>query len=307
MKEQLSYRALQSHVADSICLREFCQVGFADVPAFTTLQENIKRIGPETWQAINAIIIGYACAQGVEDGRKARIDTTGVESNIHRPTDSQQLWDCVRVLARTLQRVETDIARLRGAFHDHRRAAKRLSFRIHNTRASNNKNTLYKRLILLTERTVSYAGTALNALAPEQCGSMEEMLVAAGYAAQLDHVVALAQRVVEQSRRRVVFGEQIPADQKILSIFEPHTDIIKKGRREILYGHKVLFTGGKSNLILDCAILRGNPADATLRKWPLRQLTLALQIREHTQQSVFGRVASLMALPCHNPALSQAK
>ena len=90
------------------------------------------------------------------------------------------------------------------------------------------------------------------------------MLAAAAYAAQLEQFVPLAERVIEQSRRRVLLGGDVPAGQKILSIFEPHTDVIKKGQREILYGHKVLFTGGKSNLVLDCAILRGNPADATL-------------------------------------------
>ena len=262
MKEQLSYRDLRDRVADSIALRAFCLMEPRDVPAFTTLQENIKRIRPETWEAVNRIIIEYACAKGVEDGRRVRIDTTGVETNIHHPTDSHQLWDSVRVLARILQGIETDIIRLRGRFHDHRRAAKRLFFRIHNTRGQDKKKPLYKKLIDAARRTVACGRAALKELARERCNSFEEELVAAQYAAQLDQFLPLAEGVIGQSRRRVLRGEDVPAHEKVLSIFEPHTDIIKKGQREIVYGHKVLLTAGRSNLILDSVIERGNPADA---------------------------------------------
>lgn len=86
MKQQLSYRDLQSHVADSIALREFCQVGFQDVPAFTTLQENMKRIRPQTWQAINATTVEYACAQDIEDGRPAG-PHFAARRNRHRSVD----------------------------------------------------------------------------------------------------------------------------------------------------------------------------------------------------------------------------
>jgi len=262
MKERLGYRRLQARVADSICLRGFCLVGSDAVPVFTTLQENIKRIRPQTWEALNNLVVAYAYDQGVEDGQRVRIDTTGVKTDIHHPTDSHQLWDSVRVLARILQRVETDVPRMRGSFHDHCRAAKRLFYRIHNTRGQDHKKPLYKRLIALTEKTVAYARTALDALDAKRCVSFEEMLVAAEHAAQLEEFVPLAERVIDQSRCRVLLGENVPADEKVLSIFEPHTDLIKKGQREILYGHKVLFTGGKSNLILDGTIERGNPADA---------------------------------------------
>ena len=284
-KERLSYRGLQARVADSICLRGFCLVGPQAVPAFTTLQENIKRIRARTWETINDIVVGYARGQGVEDGQRVRIDTTGVKTNIHHPTDSHQLWDSVRVLARVLRRVETDIPRLRGAFHDHSRASKKLFFRIHNTRGQDNKKPLYKRLIGLAEKTVAYARAALDALAPQRCGGMEEMLLAAAYAAQLEQFVPLAERVIEQSRRRVLLGEEVPTGEKVLSIFEPHTDIVKKGQREIVYGHKVLFTGGKSNLILDCAIPRGNPADAT-------QFIPALERQEQLFGQMPGQVAT---------------
>lgn len=261
MKEQLSYRDLHDRVADSIAVREFCLVGAKEVPAFTTLQENIKRVRPETWEAINKTVVDYACAEGIEDGKRVRIDTTGIESNVHHPTDSHQLWDSVRVLARILRRVETEIERLQGRFHDHRRMAKKMFFRIHNTRSQDHKKPLYQKLIGAAERTVAYGHQALAELTPQRCVSFEEQLVAAAYAAQLDQFLPLAERVIDQSRRRVLRGEEVPAHEKVLSLFEPHTDIIKKGQREIVYGHKVLFTGGRSNLILDAVIPRGNPAD----------------------------------------------
>lgn len=262
MKERLGYRDLQARVADSICLRAFCLVDYQNVPAFTTLQENIKKISAATWSAINAAVVQYACTQGVEDGQCIRIDTTAVKTNVHHPTDSHQLWDGTRVLARILQRIEGDFEQLRRAFHDHRRAAKGLFYRIHNTRGEDNKKPLYKRLIAYTEKTVGYARAAREALRPEQCGSLDEMLAAAGYVSELERFIPLVEQVIDQSRRRILLGEKVPANEKIVSIFEPHTDIIKKGQREIVYGHKVLLTGGRSNLITDCAVERGNPADA---------------------------------------------
>jgi len=262
IKEQLSYRDLQDRVDDSIVLREFCRLGHQCMPVFTALQDNIKRIRPQTWEAINALIVEYARERKIENGQRIRIDTTAIPANIHPPTDSHQLWDCVRVLTRVLQRVETEFPRLRGRFHDHRRIAKRMFFRIHNTRGQDHKKPLYRKLIAAAERVVAYASEALTELAAERCATFEELLRAAPYTAELEQFLPLAQGVIDQSRRRVLKGEDVPANEKIVSIFEPHTDIIKKGQRNIVYGHKILLTGGKSNLILDCVVPRGNPADA---------------------------------------------
>lgn len=262
MKEQLSYRGLRDRVDDSIVLREFCRLGHQQAPVFTTLQENIKRIRPQTVEAINDLVVGYARERKVENGKCVRIDTTGVESNIHPPTDSHQLWDCVRVLTRILQRIEKDLKRLRGRYHDHRRVAKKMFFRIHNSRGQDHKKPLYRKLIKAAEGAVADGRAALGELASERCGNFEESLLAAQYAAELQYFLPLAESVIDQSRRRVLKAEQVPAGEKVLSIFEPHTDIIKKGQRDIVYGHKVLVTAGKSNLILDCVIERGNPADA---------------------------------------------
>jgi len=283
-KEDLAYRELRDRVDDSIVLRAFCRMQHGPVPAFTTLQENIKRIRPETWKAVSQAIVGYALEREIENGQCVRVDTTAVQSNIHHPTDSHQLWDCVRVLTRILRFIEEDLPRLRGRFHDHQRAAKRLFYRIHNTRGQDNKKPLYRKLINITERVTAYAQTACEELVLERCDTFEESLVAADYRAQINQFLPLAHKVVDQTRRRVLKGEDVPADEKILSIFEPHTDIIKKGQREIIYGHKVLLTTGKSNLILDCVIERGNPSDAG---------QFIPSIERH--QQVFGHVPAQVA------------
>ncbi len=87
----------------------------------------------------------------------------------------------------------------------------------------------------------------------------------------LKQFAKLAQQVVNQTERRVIHGESVPAGEKIVSLFEPHTDIIVKDRRETFYGHKVCLTGGASNLIVDCLITDGNPADTTLTETMLEQ------------------------------------
>ena len=111
------------HLADSLTYQRFC--GFThplDVPRKSALAKNIKRISEATWQKINQVILHYAEAQGVEDGRKIRIDATVTESNIHHPTDNALLFDCVRTLSRILSRARTSFG---VPFHNRRKAAKR--------------------------------------------------------------------------------------------------------------------------------------------------------------------------------------
>ena len=80
----------------------------------------------------------------------------------------------------------------------------------------------------------------------------------------MQDMIDLALRVVDQTERRVFAGESVPASEKVVSIFEPHTDVIRKGGRETHYGHKICLSTGQSNLITDCIILDGNPRDSDL-------------------------------------------
>lgn len=264
MTEELSWRALAERVDDSIVLREFCHIPFDKIPRFTTLQGNIKRVRPETLQRIHDELMGYAVREGVESAQRVRIDSTATETNIHHPTDARQLADGIRVLTRTLQRAQQEVERLRDLFHDHTRVAKRLLHKINNVRGQEKRKPLYKRLLSVAKTVMDYAQQAIELLAPEQCSSMEEFLVATELRASLQHFAALTAVVAKQTRRRVLQGESVPAQEKIVSLFEPHTDIIVKGQRDTVFGHKVFLSAGKSNLILDCVIEKGNPADSEM-------------------------------------------
>ena len=110
------------------------------------------------------------------------------------------------------------------------------------------------------KKTIGYAIKAEEIIS-RRCTANFELL---GLLDAIKHYGDLARQVYDQTYRRVIQGESVPADQKVFSIFEDHTDIIIKDRRENHYGHKICLTGGASNLILDCVILEGNPADSTL-------------------------------------------
>ena len=107
-------------------------------------------------------------------------------------------------------------------------------------------------------------GLALASRSPQAHVRCDDWLVALGLVTELEHYTGLGWRVLDQTHRRVCEGEQVPASEKIVSIFEEHTDIIVKDRRDVYYGHKVCLSTGASSLVLDCKVLEGNPADATL-------------------------------------------
>ena len=254
-----SYEALAFHLADSLTYRRFC--GFThplDVPRKSALAKNIKRICEATWQTVNQVILQYAEARGVEDGRKVRIDATVTESNIHHPTDNALLFDGVRTLSRILGRAHTSFG---VPFHNRRKAAKRRHMEIVNAKRNAHRIEPYRKLLKLTEETIRYAVQAIERL-HQVSGPMTGL--ALRMARELEHYIPLTQQVVSQTRRRVLNAESVPADEKIVSIFEPHTDIIRKDRRDTYYGHKLTLTGGVSGLVLDWVVEEGNPADSTL-------------------------------------------
>lgn len=262
MLERLTYRRLHERVADSIVLREFCGIPFGPIPSFRTLQENIKKLRPATLEQINRIIVKYAIDNGIEDGKNARLDTTGVETNIHYPTDASLLWDAIRVLTRVLSACEIQFPRLRGLFQNHLRAAKKLLFKINNARGKDGIKALCRNLIKLVRKAVAYARTALNQLPSCEAQTFEQTIAKVELATTLNQLLPLADIILDQARRHVLKGENVPVSEKLVSIFEPHTDILVKGQRDVVFGHKILFAVGKSNIILDCAVFRGNPADS---------------------------------------------
>ncbi len=198
-KEDYSYDELSFHLTDSITFRDFCDIGICD-KAFkkSALNKNVKALSPETWKAINDCLMIDADEKGIEKGRETRTDCTVTLTNIHDPRDSEQLWDCVRVLDRHLGVAYDAFPKLDFYFMDHTRRAKRRALGVLNAKNENERLNAYKDLILVTKNTIEYSNRAvedLRTLPPDEFDA--HML-----ADEIERVVDLANQVVDQTERR---------------------------------------------------------------------------------------------------------
>jgi len=263
--EDYSYDELAFHIVDSSCYRSFCRIGITH-KGFkkSALCNNIKALSAATWEAINRILIRYAAKKKIEKGREVRIDSTVVSSDIHTPSDSSLLWDSVRVLTRLLSQAKSQAQGFNIPFTDHTKRAKRRMIGVMNAKDKKSRKRHYLDLLNVTRKSLAYAQRAVSFLAGYSSADPDQILLAQKIAEELETYSELTRMVINQTERRVLHGESVPAPEKIVSIFEPHTDIIVKDHRDTFYGHKICVTGGSSNLITDCVILDGNPADTTL-------------------------------------------
>lgn len=189
-----------------------------------------------------------------------RIDSTVTDAPIHEPSDSTLLWDSVRVLVRLLHSAEElagDIIKIE--YRNHRRVAKRRMRAIRYTRGPDKKASLYRDLIAVTRNSLSYVEDARQRLLAVR---LFQPMGCEQWQSQWHHYRPLILKIIDQAERRVFAGEKVPATEKIVSLFEEHTDIIVKGSRDVQYGHKLNLSTGRSGLILDVVIEVGNPADA---------------------------------------------
>jgi len=257
-----SYDELAFHLADSISYRAFCRFDIGHpIPNKKTLQRNVKKVEAVTLERLNVLLVEHAIAAKIDDGNKIRFDSTVMETNIHEPTDSSLLVDSVRVLLRLMGRAQKYVE---APFTNHHRLAKRRGLAILNARTQEDRAPLYQELLKVTNQTVDAAErltAALTTKTPPRTRTKPKFIK---LVEALQHHVGLARRVVAQTHRRVILGETVPATEKVVSIFEPHTDIIVKDRRDTLYGHKLYLATGASGLITDCHVEKGNPADSTL-------------------------------------------
>jgi transposase, IS5 family len=271
------FRRLRFHLADSRTYQGFCRFAPREkIPKKSALAANIRRLRPETLEQIHRGVVRNARKRGIEKARKVRVDCTVTQTNIHEPTDSSLLWDGVRSIYRLLE-----VARLELGLEvrDRSRSAKNTAFAISSAKTEQERKGLYEKLLGITHKALCAARRAcrqLDALAGED---PEEGLDAEMLSVELGCFIEMTQKVVLQTKRRVFEGRQVPASQKIVSLFEPHTNIITKKNRETLFGHKLCLTTGRSSIILDLVVLRGNPADSTL----------AQQMVER-QKEIFGKL-----------------
>lgn len=255
---QLSYEDLVFCLVDSTSCQAFARMTTGWAPKKATLHSCISAISDVTWEQINRRVLLSADNAKVERGEMLRIDSTVTDSPIHAPSDSTLLWDSVRVLVRLLEGAEA-IAEgiVTIAYRNHQRVAKKRTRAIRYTRGKDKKAALYRDLITVTRNTLRYVEEASLRLSDPRIDPLERT----AWQTRLEHYKPLIERVIDQTERRVFKGERVPAAQKIVSIFEEHTDIIVKGRRDVQYGHKINLCSGRSGLILDVVIEQGNPAD----------------------------------------------
>ena len=236
------YRELRERIADGMTLRQFTDFHCLPVPTHHAFHRDFNRLTPDTLRAVNDLVVQAAVDLGLEDGSKLRVDTTVVETDIHHPTDNTLLWDVVRVITRSVGRLAEamNLRRFKG-FCDRRRAARRRMQEIQRMTArqrQDRQKETYRSLIGNAEEVVESARAVLQKTSTARD---KADIAIANTRKEIAHYCDLGSRVIDQARRRVLEGAQVANAEKIYSIFEPHTDLIKRGkvRTPVEFGHKV--------------------------------------------------------------------
>jgi IS5 family transposase len=263
-----SYEQTEQWVSDSLVLRQFCRVYLERVPDDTTLIRWANLIQPETLEALLEHVVALARQLKVTKGRKLRIDGTVVETNIHHPTDSTLLQDGVRVLGRLLGRAG---GVLKGALPHGKawlgqqtQAARQAWLNIvhaaarRGEEATASMQTAYQTLLEVSQQLVEQAQRASLVLRERATGEAQRL------ADQLASLVPRVRQVMGQTTRRVLHGESVPARDKLVSLFESHTAIIRKGKfgKDVEFGRVVWLDEIEGGIVSRYTILPGNPPDA---------------------------------------------
>ncbi len=285
-----SYEEVEHFVADSLVLRQFCRVYLERVPDDTTLLRWANVIEPATLAALNERIVALARGLKVTRGRKLRLDSTVVATTIHHPSDSRLLEDGVRVLSRLLRRARTVLGEAAGlmkaVFRTRTRSARRLVRSLHRlgrrkgNEAAQAMRRAYARLIAVAQQTRGQASRVCTMLR-SRCGAAARRLMG-----RLETVLPRFERALIQAERRTIKGEAVPAAEKIVSLFEPHTQIIvrHKAGKPVEFGRKLWLEEVEGGIVSGWRVLDGPGQDSP---------HLVPSLAAHRAR--FGRLPSLMA------------
>lgn len=284
-----SYEDVTREVRANLVYREFTGVGGGKVPDDKTMGRLARQLGPEAIEKLHRRTVAIAMEKEVVAGRRMRVDTTVVETNIHYPTDSTLMGDGVRVLTRVMKRVAAAAGQAGTKFRDRSRSVKRRVLEI--AYAARNKSekgqqkmkAAYGKLLEATSRVVGQAKKFSEALA----GQLEQDGQVALQKAkqQLDEMIPRVQQVMKQARERVLQGNT-RASNKILSVFEPDTEVIRKGKasKPTEFGKMVKIQEAENQIVIHCEVFDQRPSDSDL---------LTPSIEKH--QELLGRVPDLAA------------
>ena len=290
-----SYAETERFVADSLVLRQFCRLGLERAPDDTTLLRWANLLRPATLDGLLDHVVGLARQLKVTRGRRLRVDSTVVETAIHHPTDSSLLADGVRMLGRLARRarplVGEALGGVRDAFRTRTRSARRQLQRIHRLarrtgeQAAEEQRDAYARLCGVAGTVVRQAERIRAAVADGTPTAADRGRAARRLVEELDRLVPLARRVIDQAERRVLRGEQVPSADKVLSLVEPHTAIITRHTpgKPVEFGRKLWLAEADGGIVTDARVLDGAPPDSP---------HVAPSLERHERQ--FGRMPRLL-------------
>lgn len=272
--EGLPYRDTAIRIDDSRFLRRFVRVHHGPVMDYTLLCKVYKAISPETWKQMNQLLGRYAIGCASITGDSLRVDTTACETNIHFPTDASLLWDSYRVLSRLISAVREYDSEAVGPGRVQDRRVKRSMLRI--VRRKSNTEANRKELRRPYSALLAHVRHILD-WSREIRGRVGERLIVDAYDLQVTFILTglvremegyddLIEKVLDQASRRVLRGETVPNCEKLFSIFEPHTELLIRGKagKEIEFGHMVLLQEVEKQFITDYDVFPRRPTDASL-------------------------------------------
>ena len=280
-----SFDTLEREVSLNLAYREFARIGFDKVPDAKTLARIAQAVGSEAIKQLHQRLVEMARERGVIQGRKMRVDTTVVETNIHYPTDSKLLGDGARVLTRTMKRIEKSGAKLkRGVRNRMRSVNKRVvaiatAGRHQGEQGELKRKNEYKKLLRLTRQILHDTSRVMEETERARKPGLRRLRE------QLETMADRVKQVVKQTRARVFQGiTQLRG--KIASVFEPHTEIIRKGKasKPTEFGKLVQITEAENQMVTRVDVFEERPSDRQL-------LTEAVK----AQVKLLGRTPQLVA------------
>ncbi len=288
-----SYTILEREVRANLVYRDFTRVGGGKVPDAKTMGRWGVAVGPAVIQTLHGRLIAIAQERQVVQGRKMRVDTTVVETNIHYPTDSSLLGDGVRVLTRAMKKVTAIAGHVGATLRDRRRSVTRRLWeigRIARSKGAQRQEKLtraYQQLLAATSRVVGQATRFSQEIGAgvKRAGEVMDQAALEGLRQTLDTFVPRVQQVMRQTRARIIGGDTHVED-KLLSLFEPSTEVIRKGKagKPNEFGKLVKLQEAEQQIITAYVVYEQRPSDAEL-------LIPALAAHEQT----FGRVPRVVA------------
>ena len=260
-----SYETLEREVRANLVYRDFSRIGSRKVPDAKTLLRIGQALGPEVVEQLHRRVVDLARDHNIVQGRRLRVDTTVVESNIHYPTDSSLLADGARVLTRTMRKVGGAIGGLTTKLRDRMRTVRRqalgitLSAKQKDAQAEQRRKQAYKKLLSLTRNIVNQARRVIAEVSLRRKAKVKALRQ------QLETMSGRVEQVMRQTRARVLGGDTHVTD-KLVSVFEPHTEIIRKGKanRPNELGKLVKIQEAEQQIITDYQVFAERPSDSEL-------------------------------------------